>query len=98
MSNSSSLCSAAAGKVFNLGSDEAVTIRTLAERIARLVDPNLAIEHLPYARAYAPGFEDIRSRVPDLSRIRTTIGYQVKYRLDDILREIIDWRRSQQAQ
>ena len=91
-------CSAAAGKVFNLGSDEAVTIRTLAERIARLVDPNLPIEHLPYARAYAPGFEDIRARVPDLTRIRTTIGYQAKYRLDDILREIIDWRRSQQAQ
>jgi len=91
-------CSAAAGKVFNLGSDEAVTIRTLAERIACLVDPTLAIEHLPYARAYAPGFEDIRSRVPDLTRIRTTIGYQAKYRLDDILREIIDWRRSQQAQ
>src|SRR5438309_1784578 len=53
-------CPAAAGQVFNLGSDEAVTIRELAERVAALVDPKLPIEHIPYAQAYAPGFEDIR--------------------------------------
>jgi UDP-glucose 4-epimerase len=86
-------CPAAAGRVFNLGSDEAVTIRALAERVARLVGPELAIEHIPYARAYAPGFEDIRARVPDLERIRTTIGYSPRYRLDDILREVLAWRR-----
>jgi UDP-glucose 4-epimerase len=83
----------ARGKVFNLGSDEAVSIRALAERVARLVDPSLAIEHIPYAQAYAPGFEDIRSRVPDLTRIRQTIGYEPRYRLDDILREVIAWKR-----
>ncbi len=86
-------CPAAVGRVFNLGSDEAVTIRALAERVARLVNPRLAIEHVPYSQAYAPGFEDIRSRVPDLSRIRTTIGYQPRYRLDDTLQEIINWKR-----
>ena len=88
-------CPAAAGQVFNLGSDEAVSIRELAERVVRLVDPNLAIEHLPYARAYAPGFEDIRARVPDLTRIRTAIDYKPRYRLDDILREVIAWKRQQ---
>src|SRR5438445_1632922 len=44
-------CPDAAGKVFNLGSDEAVSIRDLAERVSRLVDPGLAIEHIPYANA-----------------------------------------------
>jgi UDP-glucose 4-epimerase len=86
-------CPAAAGKVFNLGSDEPVTIRGLAERVARLVDPDLVIEHIPYATAYAPGFEDIRQRVPNLTRIRKTIGYEPRYRLDDILREVIGWKR-----
>jgi UDP-glucose 4-epimerase len=80
---------AAAGQVFNLGSDEAVTIRELAERVAALVDPQLPIEHIPYAQAYAPGFEDIRARVPDLTRIRSTIGYRPRWRLDDILCELI---------
>jgi UDP-glucose 4-epimerase len=86
-------CPQAAGKVFNLGSDEAVTIRQLAERVVRLVDPTLVIEHIPYAKAYAPGFEDIRARVPDLSRIRNIIGYRPHYQLDDVLREVITWKR-----
>jgi UDP-glucose 4-epimerase len=82
-------CPAGAGQVFNLGSDEAVTIRELAERVAALVDPKLPIEHIPYAQAYAPGFEDIRARVPDLRRIHSTIGYLPRWRLDDILCELI---------
>jgi UDP-glucose 4-epimerase len=90
-------CPTAAGKVFNLGSDEAVSIRGLAERVVRLVDPGLVIEHIPYAEAYAPGFEDIRSRVPDLTRIRQTIGYEPRYKLDDILEEVIGWKRELKA-
>jgi UDP-glucose 4-epimerase len=85
--------SQAVGRVFNLGSDQAVSIRELAERIARLVDPGLAIEHIPYAEAYAPGFEDIRHRVPDLTRIRETIGYRPRHCLDDIIGEVIAWKR-----
>jgi UDP-glucose 4-epimerase len=88
-------CPAAQGQVFNLGSDEPVTIRDLAGRVAALVDPSLAIKHIPYAEAYAPGFEDIRSRIPDLTRIRRLIDYRPQHRLDDILREVIDWRRDQ---
>jgi UDP-glucose 4-epimerase len=88
-------CPAAAGQAFNLGSDEPVTIRQLAERVAALVDPKLAIEHVPYAEAYAPGFEDIRARVPDLTRIRSVIDYRPRHRLDDILREVIAWQREQ---
>jgi UDP-glucose 4-epimerase len=84
---------AARGLAFNLGSDEPVTIRNLAERVVRLIDPKIPIDHLPYAEAYAPGFEDIRARVPDLTRIRTTISYQPRFCLDDILREVIEWRR-----
>ncbi|HEV3447718.1 MAG TPA: NAD-dependent epimerase/dehydratase family protein [Gemmataceae bacterium] len=91
-------CPAAAGKVINLGSDEAVSIRELAERVARLVDPSLAIEHIAYAKAYAPGFEDIRARVPDLTRIRAMIGYAPEYQLDDILREVIAWKRQRLAE
>jgi UDP-glucose 4-epimerase len=87
-------CPAAVGKVFNLGSDEPMTIRGLAERVVRCVDPGLKIEHIPYSQAYAPSFEDIQQRVPDLTRIRETIGYRPRYRLDDILQEVIAWKRA----
>lgn len=86
-------CPQAVGRVFNLGSDEAVSIRQLAERVVAAVDPALQIEHVPYMKAYAPGFEDIRCRVPDLRRIRTTIAYQKRYDLDAIIREVIAWRK-----
>jgi UDP-glucose 4-epimerase len=84
----------APGRVFNLGSDEAVTIRGLAEMVVRLVDPALEIKHLPYGEAYAPGFEDIRCRVPDLRRVREMIDYRPKYGLEDVVREVIASKRA----
>ncbi|MCI0460450.1 MAG: GDP-mannose 4,6-dehydratase [Gemmataceae bacterium] len=87
-------CPAATGRVFNLGSDEAVTIRSLADKVARLIDTELPIHHIPYAQAYAPSFEDIRHRVPDLTRIRQTIGYRPQYALEDVLRAVITWKRA----
>jgi UDP-glucose 4-epimerase len=87
-------CPAAPGRVFNLGSDQPVTVRGLAELVVRAVDPALAVEHIPYARAYAPGFEDIRCRVPDLRRIRDTIAYRPRHTLEDVVREVVAWRRA----
>ena len=91
-------CPAARGRVFNLGSDEPVTIRSLAEKVVAAVRDQetraqLAIEHIPYATAYAAGFEDIQCRVPDLTRIRETIDYRPRHRLDDIIREVVAWKR-----
>ncbi len=86
----------AIGGVFNIGSDEAVTILNLAERVAAAVDPGLRIEFQSYAEAYSSNFEDCRRRVPDLSRLRNTIGFRPRYQLDDIIREVIAWKRQQQ--
>jgi len=91
-------CPAARGRVFNLGSDEPVAIRSLAEKVAAAVRDQetraqLAIEHIPYTTAYAAGFEDIQCRVPDLTRVRETIDYRPRHRLDDIIREVVSWKR-----
>jgi UDP-glucose 4-epimerase len=86
-------CPAALGQVFNLGSDEPITIRALAEMVARVVNPRLVIEHIPFNQAYPVGFEDIRCRVPDLSRLRAATGYRPRYRLEDIVREVVAWRK-----
>jgi UDP-glucose 4-epimerase len=87
-------CPEATGKVFNLGSDEPVTIRELAEAVVRLVDPRLPIEHVSYERAFGPAFEDIRCRIPDLTRVRQAIGYRPRHTLDDIVREVVEWKRA----
>jgi len=85
----------AVGRVFNIGSDEPVSIRRLAEEVIRRVDPAVKIEYLPYSRAYGDDFEDVRRRVPDLTRLAETIGTKPSLKLEKILDDIIAWKRSE---
>jgi UDP-glucose 4-epimerase len=80
---------AARGQVFNVGSDEEVTILRLAERVRDLTGNRSEIVFIPYSEAYAEGFDDMMRRVPDLTRIRRLIGYEPRFRLDDILKDVI---------
>jgi UDP-glucose 4-epimerase len=84
----------AVGQVFNIGSTEEITIRGLAERIIALTGSRSTIQHLPYDEAYAPGFEDMRRRVPSIDKIRDLIGYQARCSLDDSLRKVIEFESS----
>lgn len=84
---------AATGSVFNIGGDQPVSIRELAERVIAAVDPKLEIEYQSYAAAYSEDFEDVRRRVPDLSRLRRTIDFELRHDLADIIREVVAWQR-----
>ncbi len=83
----------AVGQVFNIGSTEEVTIRQLAERVISATGSPSKITYVPYEEAYAPGFEDMRRRVPDLSKIHNLIGYEPHYTLDDTIRRVINYER-----
>jgi UDP-glucose 4-epimerase len=87
----------AMGRVFNVGSDQPVKILDLAQRVAAAVDPSLAIQFQSYAEAYSADFEDVRCRVPDLSRLRDTIDFRLRYDLDAIIRDVITWRQNETA-
>ncbi len=82
------------GQVFNLGNDEEVTIREVAERIRARTGNRSEIRSIPYDDAYTSGFEDMTRRVPDLSKLNALIGYRPTRRLDDILTDVIDERRA----
>lgn len=79
----------AKGQVYNIGSDEPVTIRGLAEAIIAKVNPSVKIEYLPYNKAYNEDFEDVQRRVPDLERLEQTLGQKPQVKLDAILDDII---------
>jgi UDP-glucose 4-epimerase len=85
---------AAAGRVFNIGSDQPVSILDLAQRVIAVTGSSSMVEYQTYAHAYDADFEDIRHRVPDLSRLQATIGYERRYDLDAILRDVIAWKRA----
>ena len=85
---------AAVGRVFNIGGDQPVSILELAQRVIELSGSSSSIEYQSYSEAYDDDFEDIRRRVPDLTRLRSTIGHDSDHDLDSIVRKVIEFQRS----
>ena len=86
---------AAIGQVFNLGSDEEISMNDLAERVIGLSGSSSAIRHISYEEAYGQKFDDMARRGPQLDKIRSVISFQPKRKLDDIVRSVIDEKRQQ---
>jgi UDP-glucose 4-epimerase len=80
----------AVGEVFNVGNDrEEVTIHELAERVKARTGSKSEIVLVPYDQAYEEGFEDMRRRVPDLTKVHALVGYEPKVHLDEILDHVV---------
>jgi UDP-glucose 4-epimerase len=84
---------AAVGEVFNIGSNEEVTIGKLAERIKQLAGSRSEIQYVPYESAYGEGFEDMPRRVPDLTKIGNLVGFRPARTLDEIILSVITFCR-----
>jgi len=78
------------GDVYNVGRPDEISIEGLAQRVVELTGSGSEIVYVPYEQAYAQGFEDMRRRVPDVSKLRATIGYAPDTPLDEALRRIIE--------
>jgi UDP-glucose 4-epimerase len=83
----------AEGQVFNIGSDEEISILGLAERVRDRADSASEIELIPYDQAYEPGFEDFRRRVPSLEKIKRVIDWKPTTALDTTIDQIIAYIR-----
>ncbi len=88
-------CQEAVGQIFNVGNDQPTTVNELAERVRALVNPEAEIVRIPYDQAYAAGFEDIRYRVPNVGKLKSTIGFEPKHDLDRVLRDVRDFMSTQ---
>lgn len=84
---------AAVGEIFNVGSQEEISIRALAERVLARTGSASAIRLVPYDEAYEKGFEDMQRRVPSLDKIQAAIGWQPAVKLDETLDEVIAYFR-----
>ncbi|MCK9555477.1 GDP-mannose 4,6-dehydratase [bacterium] len=84
----------AVGEVFNIGSEEPISISGLAGKIKEKTSSPSEISYIPYDKAYESGFEDMLRRVPDISKLRKFIGYKAEYTLDMTLGKIIDYFKS----
>jgi len=83
----------AVGEVFNVGNGREVTINQLAILVKRMTNSKSRICHIPYETAFEKGFEDMKRRVPDISKLSHLIGFKPKMSLEEGLERIIAYYR-----
>lgn len=76
------------GEIFNIGSQESITIRELAEFVIGRTGSSSAIEVVPYEKAYAAGFEDMLHRAPDCSKLHSLCGWKAEIPLKSIIDDV----------
>jgi UDP-glucose 4-epimerase len=79
----------AVGEVFNIGSQEEISIEQLAREIISITKSKSKIIYIPYEKAYEEGFEDMQRRFPDITKIKKLIGFEPKYSLLEIIDDIV---------
>jgi UDP-glucose 4-epimerase len=75
-------------QVYNVGGTGEITIKQLAEAIIKQTNSTSTIEYIPYEKAYAPGFEEMQRRVPDISKIKEAIAWQPQRDLTQIISDV----------
>jgi UDP-glucose 4-epimerase len=83
----------AVGEVFNIGSDEEITMMELAQRVRGRVHSQSDITLVPYDEAYEAGFEDFRRRVPSTEKLRQFTGWTPSTSLDETIDQIVSYYR-----
>jgi len=82
---------AAEGEIFNIGNGKEITINELAQIVKDMSGSSSEIDHIPYEKAYGPGFEDMERRCPNIEKIEKLIGFGPSYDLRAIVQSVIDY-------
>ncbi|MDP3787234.1 MAG: GDP-mannose 4,6-dehydratase [Candidatus Omnitrophota bacterium] len=81
----------ACGQVFNIGSQEEITIEGLAKKVIEITSSRSKVIYIPYNEAYEEGFEDMERRVPDISKINDLIGFIPTVDLNGIIKDVVNY-------
>jgi nucleoside-diphosphate-sugar epimerase len=85
------------GQVYNIGSNEEISIFQLAEKVKELTNSSSEIVFVPYDEAYEEGFEDMPRRVPDITKINQLVGFRPEMTLEGILQSVISFQSGRPA-
>lgn len=84
----------AVGNVYNIGSQEEITIEDLAKKVVSLTQSISNIVYIPYDQAYGEGFEDMPRRVPDITKIGNLIGFLPKINLEETIKDVVNYYKN----
>lgn len=85
------------GQEFNVGNPIEITMNDLAQKVIEKSGSSSKIVHKSYEEVYGKGFEDMNRRTADITKLRETLGFELKYDLDGILEDVIAYYREQAA-
>lgn len=83
----------AVGQVFNIGSQEEISIEGLAKKIIEITKSKSKIVYIPYEEAYEEGFEDMQRRVPDTTKARSLVGFKPTCNLEEIIKSVVEYTK-----
>jgi len=83
----------AVGEIFNLGNPDSISIKDLAGKVKETTGSASRIINIPYEQAYEVGFEDMKHRQPDISKIKDLIGFDPKVPIDEIITRTVEYFR-----
>ena len=78
-----------AGEIYNIGSRRSVTMKELAQLVIERTGSDSQIELVPYEKAYAKGFEDMRRRMPSTSKLEELTGWKAEHSLEQIIDDVV---------
>jgi UDP-glucose 4-epimerase len=81
------------GEIYNVGSEERISINALARRVEELTDSTSGVEYVAYEDVYGIGIEDMLHRSPSTVKIQAAIGWSPERRLDDVLDDVLAFER-----
>ncbi|MGD0497917.1 MAG: NAD-dependent epimerase/dehydratase family protein [Bryobacteraceae bacterium] len=87
-----------AGEVINIGIDREISISGLADLVRVRLHSQSQVVHVPYEKAYGPGFEDMFRRVPSLAKLERLVGYRPTTPLEAIIDAVASEMRSRAPQ
>jgi nucleoside-diphosphate-sugar epimerase len=81
------------GEIYNVGSEERISIGGLARSVLELTGSASEIEHVAYEDVYGIGIEDMLHRIPSTAKVRAQIGWEPERTLEDILADVLTFER-----
>lgn len=85
---------AAFGQVYNIGTDQEVSIKSLAEKVIAATGSASGIDYVAYSSVYPVGFEDMPRRLPNVAKLQAAIDFRPMRSLDEIIADIVAEKRA----
>ena len=87
---------AANNQIINVGSTHEISIIELANLIHGLSGSKepLRLEFVPYNKISGKDYEDVRRRIPDVSKAEQLLGFKAHVSLEEGLKRTIEWQKA----